>query len=278
MQDHDLPDWLIRNDWEVEALQQEEDDDKVYGKGSRVRKEVDYSECLTDKQWTKAIEEGRLEETEAGCRRKRKRKDDGGIYYDDEEDEEELQVVKKKSRKSGGSASGSGGKRGRPSVAAEKLPPNDPLLTKQMKWVWEQVVNYEDPEERKLSEMFMKLPSKKELPDYYHLIKRPIDLKKIKQGISHHRYRCMEDLAEDFYLMFRNAQEYNVEGSQIFLDSVALLSVFTQINESLQQGADGPQDPDRPPPEEQKHQQMQQQLLAQPPGQESLIPAPMALE
>jgi hypothetical protein len=29
MQDHDLPDWLIRNDWEVEALQQEEDDDKV---------------------------------------------------------------------------------------------------------------------------------------------------------------------------------------------------------------------------------------------------------
>jgi hypothetical protein len=51
---------------------------------------VDYSECLTDKQWTKAIEEGRLEETEAGCRRKRKRKDDGGIYYDDEEDEEEL--------------------------------------------------------------------------------------------------------------------------------------------------------------------------------------------
>ena len=246
MQDHDLPDWLIRNDWEIEALQQEEDDDKVYGKGSRARKEVDYSECLTDKQWTKAIEEGRLEELEDRQRRKRKRKDDGSaMYYDDEDEEEEL-VVKKRSRKSKGP--GGGGcdiekKRGRPSGAAEKLTPNPPLLTKQMKWLWEKVVNFEDQEERKLSDMFMKLPSKRELPDYYQLIKRPIDLKKIKQGISQHRYRALSDLSDDFYLMFNNAQEYNVEGSQIFLDSVSLLSVFTQIHESLLKGIMGPQEP-----------------------------------
>ena len=238
MQDHDLPDWLIRNDWEIEALQQEEDDDKVYGKGSRARKEVDYSECLTDKQWAKAVEEGRLEEVEDRHKRKRKRRDDGAMYYDDD-DEEEEPVVKKRSRKSKG---GDGEKkRGRPSAAAEKLTPNPPLLTKQMKWMWEQVVNYEDPDERKLSEMFMKLPSKRELPDYYQLIKKPVDLKKIKQGIAQHRYRNMTDIAEDFYLMFSNAREYNVEGSQIFNDSVNLLSVFTKIQDTLNKGADGPQ-------------------------------------
>lgn len=248
MQDHDLPDWLIRNDWEIEALQQEEDDDKVYGKGSRARKEVDYSECLTDKQWTKAIEEGRLEELEDRQRRKRKRRDDGAMYYDDDDEEEEETVVKKRSRKSKGGGGGGGcgdgeKKRGRPSGPAEKLTPNPPLLTKQMKWLWEQVVNFEDQEERKLSEMFMKLPSKRELPDYYQLIKKPIDLKKIKQGISQHRYRTLSNLSNDFYLMFNNAQEYNVEGSQIFLDSVSLLSVFTQIHESLLKGVLGPQEP-----------------------------------
>lgn len=107
--------------------------------------------------------------------------------------------------------------------------------------MWEQVVNYEDPDERKLSEMFMKLPSKRELPDYYQLIKKPVDLKKIKQGIAQHRYRNMTDIAEDFYLMFSNAREYNVEGSQIFNDSVNLLSVFTKIQDTLNKGADGPQ-------------------------------------
>ena len=65
------------------------------------------------------------------------------------------------------------------------------------------MVNYKDQDDRKLSEMFMKLPPKKDLPDYYQLIKIPIDLKKIKQGISQHRYRCLNDLADDFYLMFR---------------------------------------------------------------------------
>ena len=45
-------------------------------------------------------------------------------------------------------------------------------------------------------------------------------------------FRSLTELADDFYLMFRNAQEYNVEGSQIFLDSVALLSVFTQVDTS----------------------------------------------
>ena len=52
-----------------------------------------------------------------------------------------------------------------------------------------QVVNYVDGDERELSEIFMKLPSKRDLPDYYQLISQPIDLKKIKQGIVQHRYR-----------------------------------------------------------------------------------------
>ena len=38
--------------------------------------------------------------------------------------------------------------------------------------------NFSD--ERVLSEPFMLVPSRKELPDYYDVIKKPVDFKKIK--------------------------------------------------------------------------------------------------
>jgi hypothetical protein len=39
-------------------------------------------------------------------------------------------------------------------------------------------------EGRLLSEPFMKLPSRKELPDYYKVIKKPLDIKKIMNKIE----------------------------------------------------------------------------------------------
>jgi len=35
-------------------------------------------------------------------------------------------------------------------------------------------------DERILSEPFMELPSRKELPDYYEVIRKPVDFKKIQ--------------------------------------------------------------------------------------------------
>lgn len=35
-----------------------------------------------------------------------------------------------------------------------------------------------------LSEPFMKLPSRRELPDYYDVIKKPLDIKKIMNRIE----------------------------------------------------------------------------------------------
>ena len=57
-----------------------EEEEKMFGRGSRQRKEVDYSEHLTEKQWMKAIEDGRLDEMEERQKDKRakKRKRDTG--------------------------------------------------------------------------------------------------------------------------------------------------------------------------------------------------------
>lgn len=51
MEEDDLPSWIIKDDAEVERLTCEEEEEKIFGRGSRQRRDVDYSDALTDKQW-----------------------------------------------------------------------------------------------------------------------------------------------------------------------------------------------------------------------------------
>ncbi len=58
--------------------------------------------------------------------------------------------------------------------------PNSPKMTRMMIKLWEMIVEHKDANGREVSGIFMILPTRKELPNYYQLIKKPIDLKKIK--------------------------------------------------------------------------------------------------
>ena len=58
--------------------------------------------------------------------------------------------------------------------------PNPPKLTRMMIKLWELIVDYKDSSGRQISSIFMVLPTRKELPQYYQIIKKPMDLKKIK--------------------------------------------------------------------------------------------------
>ena len=53
-----------------------------------------------------------------------------------------------------------------------------------MKKLMEIVIRYKDEDGRVLSEPFMKLPTRKELPDYYEVIRRPVDISKIQVKID----------------------------------------------------------------------------------------------
>ena len=55
MEEDELPTWIMKDDAEVERLTCEEEEEKMFGRGSRQRKEVDYSDSLTEKQWLKVI-------------------------------------------------------------------------------------------------------------------------------------------------------------------------------------------------------------------------------
>nr|XP_024645451.1 transcription activator BRG1 isoform X3 [Macaca nemestrina] len=231
MEEDELPSWIIKDDAEVERLTCEEEEEKMFGRGSRHRKEVDYSDSLTEKQWLKAIEEGTLEEIEEEVRqkkssRKRKRDSDAGSSTPttstrsrDKDDESKKQK-----------------KRGRP--PAEKLSPNPPNLTKKMKKIVDAVIKYKDSSGRQLSEVFIQLPSRKELPEYYELIRKPVDFKKIKERIRNHKYRSLNDLEKDVMLLCQNAQTFNLEGSLIYEDSIVLQSVFTSVRQKIEKEDD----------------------------------------
>ncbi|XP_056601144.1 probable global transcription activator SNF2L2 isoform X1 [Triplophysa dalaica] len=215
MEEDELPSWILKDDAEVERLTCEDEEDKIFGRGSRHRRDVDYSDALTEKQWLRAIEDGNLEEIEEEIRLKKCKR--------------RRRVDKDSSRREDGEKAKK--RRGRP--PAEKLSPNPSKLTKQMNAIVDTVINYRDASGRQLSEVFVQLPSRKELPEYYELIRKPVDFKKIKERVRSHKHRSVSDLEKDVMLLCHNAQTYNLEGSQIYEDSIVLQSVFKSARQKI---------------------------------------------
>lgn len=89
----------------------------------------------------------------------------------------------------------------------------------------------------------MKLPPRKDYPDYYEVIKKPIDILRIMARIEDCKYTEMADLERDFMLLCQNAQIYNEEASLIHEDSIVLQSVFTNAKARLESDSeDKPQE------------------------------------
>ncbi|ESO11119.1 hypothetical protein HELRODRAFT_194900 [Helobdella robusta] len=71
-------------------------------------------------------------------------------------------------------------------------------------------------------DIFRTLPLRKEYPDYYQIIKQPIDMNIIELKIKHDKYLNLMSLSLDFELMFNNARQYNEETSMIYRDADVL--------------------------------------------------------
>ena len=70
-----------------------------------------------------------------------------------------------------------------------------------------------------MSSDFLRLPSKRQYPDYYEQIKRPIALDDIKRRLEAGSYAFFEEVKGDFELCFKNAKKYNMKESQIWQDA-----------------------------------------------------------
>ncbi|XP_074501769.1 polybromo 1, like isoform X2 [Sebastes fasciatus] len=98
----------------------------------------------------------------------------------------------------------------------------------------EAIVSHADPAGRLVSELFQKLPSKVHYPDYYAIIKEPIDLRTIAQRIQIGYYKSVNAMAKDVDLMAKNAKTYNEPGSQVFKDANTIKKVFIQRKTDLE--------------------------------------------
>merc|ERR1719412_489512 len=211
MEENELPPFLLEEeDEEEEETTQEE----ILGRGNRSKKDTNYDDQMSEREWLKAI--GAEEE-------------EGGDDYDDDEDT----TPTKKKR--------GGGKKRKKEFDSDdddafdgrkrKKKGSFKKLQKKMRKLMEIVIRYKDEDGRVLSEPFMKLPTRKELPDYYEVIRRPVDISKIQVKIDDGKFDDIDTLEKDFTLLCENAQKYNQEGSIIHEDSVVLQSVFTNARE-----------------------------------------------
>ncbi|XP_022919947.1 ATP-dependent helicase brm isoform X2 [Onthophagus taurus] len=224
IEESELPDWLVKEDDEVETSWKYDDpstnasEENFLGRGTRQRKEVDYTDSLTEKEWLKAIDEtGDYDDEDEEEEQKKKKRGRKKRKRDDSDEDVVVPISSSNKRRRGGGGNGV-----------------DAKLKRQMNKLMNIVLKYTDSDGRLLSEPFMKLPPKKDYPDYYDIIKKPIDMTKIVNRIDEGKYTDMTDLERDFMLLCQNAQIYNEEASLIHEDSIVLQSVFTNAKQRIE--------------------------------------------
>ncbi|XP_066526294.1 protein polybromo-1 isoform X3 [Hoplias malabaricus] len=111
-------------------------------------------------------------------------------------------------------------------------------LQQKLNELYEAVKNYTDKRGRRLSTIFLRLPSRAELPDYYIAIKRPIDMERVKSHMLANKYQDVDALVEDLVLMFNNACTYNEPESLIYKDALVLHKVLLETRRDLEGGDD----------------------------------------
>ncbi|XP_064483947.1 bromodomain adjacent to zinc finger domain protein 1A-like isoform X1 [Ornithodoros turicata] len=71
--------------------------------------------------------------------------------------------------------------------------------------------------------------SRRSAPDYYDIIKRPMDLGKIRGKLSSMEYRTTKEFVADVYLIFQNCSVYNSAGSPEYAAGSGLLGRFEKL-------------------------------------------------
>nr|XP_034176310.1 LOW QUALITY PROTEIN: protein polybromo-1 [Osmia lignaria] len=108
-----------------------------------------------------------------------------------------------------------------------------PLHLQKLKTMYDTIKDYHDAKGRQLSLIFMKLPNKNEYPDYYEVIKQPMNMEKIASTLKNNGYDNLDELVSDFILMFDNACKYNEPDSQIYKDALILQRLVLQTKLQL---------------------------------------------
>ena len=255
IQEYELPE-VYRQSEDAHIVEEVEED---LGRGQRARVETRYDDGLTDEQWVEAMEDETKDVNEiiaAKAERRRKREEKKVLKETDGYEDEPVEAQPTPSKKGRGrgkkflqdldedselldsSSAGRKGKKAATKAAAsrsrksKKSDADDSIQDEERKAlnnVFEQCYKtvetctaIEEEIMRRRCELFLHLPSKKEYPAYYQIILRPIAMDMIKKRMRSSYYKTASQFREDFHQMFRNARQFNLEGSWVYVDAERL--------------------------------------------------------
>lgn len=209
---NEIPSDIVKSSEQFEEMERQEREglnqfkDEVSGR--RRRKEVDYSaDLMSDRDWLKTIDEPLPDES------------------DDEMDNSKMDRKNRgfKRKKTGSDDEGDG-------EMKKKRKKSSPELIEQFTKVYDVIMEYETEDGKQIALTFEQLPSRKELPDYYEVIAKPMDFVRIKKKIDAGKYQSIEEMSDDVFLLCENARRYNIDGSEIYNDSIILESVWKKVS------------------------------------------------
>ena len=225
----ELPEWLRKD---VDEIEKTLENDEDLGKGRRQRKDVDYSDNLTEREFLQALEEGNLDDA---VEQKRVRKQNRKSLQDDDIDLDETEARSSFDNPSTPiiNQQNFSSKRGSVKKRSQTV---DPKIAPQCRLLLDRILAYRTEDNRILAQPFIRLPGQKQLPIYYQTIEEPIDFQRIRRKIDTFRYSNLDEFQSDIQLLVQNAQTFNCETSLIFADSILIEKVYKELREQLDAG------------------------------------------
>ena len=259
LQDCELPEWLLTNN-----IDETVDEATTYGRGMRNRSEVNYFDDgvdISDLDEEPAVLPAKRrrgssaasnkttptpppsKSTRASKKRTRAQLEDNieeseeeGFEYDSMGDgDEEIYNGKRKSplraaKKASPVRRKSKRAKSPPAKKAKVVKDEAQMeLNSNLMRIHSSVRTLKEHTGRVRSVLFQKLPSKRDYPDYYQIIKNPIDLKIIENRINQSYYSEASQFQNDMHLLVNNAFTYNIEGSQVYDDAKAMKVYFSSF-------------------------------------------------
>ncbi|GAA5863719.1 hypothetical protein JCM3774_001226 [Rhodotorula dairenensis] len=230
-----IQEWELPHVYRMEHPKLEPEDENRDG-ARRNRTQVTYDDGMSEEQWLHALEEEDDDSEKKRGKRRAVTENAPRYAFDDalpsESEDGDARRRLKRGRQSGAgtpsvngdddASRASGGKRRKVQLSPyqEKLRVCFEALLTEMEDLDNPTMGHQ------CAGLFNALPDRRDYPDYYVLIQRPISLKEIKKKVNNGTYPTTEAFAADIHLMLDNAMTYNEEGSVVYEDARLLRETF----------------------------------------------------
>jgi len=239
IQEYELPEWMK---YDLDSFK--EDITAIYGRGMRERREIEYDDGLSEIQFDRMLAG---EDVKKKRKKKRDQEDSEDNENSDHVDSPDPSSSKKRSHheRDKSEKKEKKDKKDKEEKHAKKKKKHErrkeesekprSIIQGHSNRILQKMTNMKDDAGRPISVLFLKLPSKRDYPDYYQLITNPISLHQIKSR----NYNTGLELRADYGLMFSNAMTYNEPLSQVYQDALTLQKKFFEIEYAKEFSEDG---------------------------------------